>query len=45
VRSDDISFLRDAFLRKFPGIKTIPTTQTEVKSMLHFLKAKKLFRL
>jgi hypothetical protein len=36
-----ISFLKDAFPVKFPGIKIIPTTETEVKSIIHFLKLKK----
>jgi hypothetical protein len=40
VRGDTISFLEDAFPRKFPGIKTIPTTETEIKSIIHSLKAK-----
>jgi hypothetical protein len=30
---DAISFLKDAFPRKFPGIKPIPTTETEIKSI------------
>jgi hypothetical protein len=29
----DISFLKNAFPRKFPGIKTIPTTETEIKTV------------
>jgi hypothetical protein len=33
-------FLKKAFPRKFPGIKTIPTTKTEIKSIIHSLKAK-----
>jgi hypothetical protein len=40
VRGDAISFLEDAFPRKFPGIKTIPTTETEIKSIIHSFKAK-----
>jgi hypothetical protein len=40
VRSDAISFIEDAFPRKFPSIKTVPTTQTEIKSIIHSLKAK-----
>jgi hypothetical protein len=40
VRGDAISFLRQAFPRKFPGIKTIPTTETEIRSIIHCLKAK-----
>jgi hypothetical protein len=31
VRGDAISFLKEAFPRKFPGINTIPTTETEQK--------------
>jgi hypothetical protein len=32
VRNEDpISFLKDAFTVKFPAIKIIPTTETEVK--------------
>jgi hypothetical protein len=31
---------REAYPRKFPGIKTIPTTATEIKSTIHVLKAK-----
>jgi hypothetical protein len=42
---DVISFLKKAFPRKFPGIKTIPTNETEIKSIIHSLKAKKLLRL
>jgi hypothetical protein len=45
VGSDVISFLKEAFPRKFPGIKTIPTTETEIKSIIHSLKARKLIRL
>jgi hypothetical protein len=33
--SDVISFLKKAFPRKFPGIKTIPTTETEIKSIIY----------
>jgi hypothetical protein len=40
VRSDAISFLREAIPRKFPGITTIPTTETEMKSIIHSLRAK-----
>jgi hypothetical protein len=40
VRSDAISFLKQKFPRKFPGIKTIPTTETVIKSTIHSLKAK-----
>jgi hypothetical protein len=31
VRGDAISVLKEAFSRNFPGIKTIPTTETEEK--------------
>jgi hypothetical protein len=31
VRGDAISFLRGGIPRKFPGIKTIPTAETEIK--------------
>jgi hypothetical protein len=40
ARGDAISFLEDAFPGKFPGIKTIPTTETGIKSKIHSLKAK-----
>jgi hypothetical protein len=33
-RGDVISFAKNAFPRKFPGIKTIPTTETEIKSII-----------
>jgi hypothetical protein len=39
-REDAISFLKDAFPVKFPGIKIIPTTETEIKSIIHSLKSK-----
>jgi hypothetical protein len=35
ARGDAISFLKDAFPRTFPGIKTISTTETEIKSIIH----------
>jgi hypothetical protein len=38
--SNVISFLIKAFPRKFPGVKTIATTKTEIKSIIHSLKAK-----
>jgi hypothetical protein len=41
---DVISFLKTAFPRKFPGIKTIPTTKTD-KKYNTFSQSKKLFRL
>jgi hypothetical protein len=37
VRGDVISFLKEAFPRKLPGVKTIPTNETEIKSIIHFL--------
>jgi hypothetical protein len=40
VSVDAISFLREVFPIKFPGIKTIPTTDTEIKNIIHSLKAK-----
>jgi hypothetical protein len=39
-REDAISFLKDAFPVKFLGIKIIPTTETEIKSIIHSLKSK-----
>jgi hypothetical protein len=38
--SDAISFLKRAFPRKFPRIRTIPTTETEIKCITHSIKAK-----
>jgi hypothetical protein len=35
-REDAVSFLKAAF----PGIKIIPTTETEMKSIIHSLKSK-----
>jgi hypothetical protein len=40
VRGDAISFIKEAYPRKFPGIRTIPTTQTEIKRIIHSLRAK-----
>jgi hypothetical protein len=40
VRGDAISFLKEAFPRKFHGVKTIPATETEIKSIIHSLTAK-----
>jgi hypothetical protein len=40
VRGDPISFLKEAFPGTFLGIKTIPITETEIKSIIHSLKAK-----
>jgi hypothetical protein len=46
VRSNAISFSKDTFPRKFPGLQTILITETEIKSIIHSLKPKKkLFRL
>jgi hypothetical protein len=39
-KEDFISFLKDVFHVKFPGIKIIPTTKTEIKSIIHSLKSK-----
>jgi hypothetical protein len=33
----EVTFLKEVFPRKFPGIKTIPTTETEMKSLIHYL--------
>jgi hypothetical protein len=41
VRNENpISFLKDAFPIKFPAMKIIPTTETEIKSIIHSLKSK-----
>jgi hypothetical protein len=40
VGGDVTSFLKEAFPKKFPGIKTIPTTETGIKSIIHSFKAK-----
>jgi hypothetical protein len=41
MRNDDaISFLKHAFPVKFPDIKIIPTTETEIKSIIHSFKSK-----
>jgi hypothetical protein len=37
---DVISFIKKGFLTKFPDIKTIPTTENEIESIIHFLKRK-----
>jgi hypothetical protein len=34
---DAISFLKEAFLRKFLGIQTIPTTENWIKHIIHSL--------
>jgi hypothetical protein len=45
VRGDAILFLKEAYPRKVPGIMIIPTTETEIKSIMHSFKARKLIRL
>jgi hypothetical protein len=40
TRGDAISFLKNAFPRKFSDFKIIPTAETEIKSVIHSLKAK-----
>jgi hypothetical protein len=40
VSGDATSFLKEAFPRKFPGINTILTTETEIKSIIHSLRTK-----
>jgi hypothetical protein len=40
VKGNAILFLKKAFPREFPGIKIIPTTETEIKSIMHSFKAK-----
>jgi hypothetical protein len=45
VRGDTISILKEAFPRKFPGIKTIPTTEIEIKSIIRTLPQSKKLRL
>jgi hypothetical protein len=42
--SDVISFLKEAFPRKFPSINIIPTNETEIKSNT-FPQSKKFFML
>jgi hypothetical protein len=37
---DVTSFIKNALPRKLPGIKIIPTNKTEIKSIIHSLKAK-----
>jgi Notch-like protein len=39
-REAAISFLKNAFPVKFPGIKIIPTTKTEIKSIIQSPKSK-----
>jgi hypothetical protein len=40
VRGDAISSLKEAFPRNFSGVNIISTTETEIKSIIHSLKAK-----
>jgi hypothetical protein len=41
VRNEDaISFLKDEFPVKFPDIKFIPTTENEIKIIIHSPKSK-----
>jgi hypothetical protein len=40
ARGDAILFLKNAFPRKLPDFKIIPTTETEIKSIIQSLKAK-----
>jgi hypothetical protein len=42
---DATSFIKEAFPRIFPSIKTIPTTETEIKKYNTFPQIKKLVRL
>jgi hypothetical protein len=37
-KEDAISFLKDVFPVKFPDIKIIPTTEIEIKNIIHSLK-------
>jgi hypothetical protein len=41
VGDNVISFLREAFPRKFSGIKTIPTTETEIKITVTCLESRR----
>jgi hypothetical protein len=36
-----LPLLKDAFMERFPGTKIIPAIETEIKSIIHFLKQKK----
>ena len=40
-QGDAISILKDSFPRNIPSIKIIPITETEMKSVIHFLTPKK----
>jgi hypothetical protein len=39
-KEDAISLLKDSFPRKFPALKLIATTETEIKSIIQSLKSK-----
>jgi hypothetical protein len=39
-KEDSISFLKDVFPCKFHGIKIVPTSEAEVKSIILSLKSK-----
>jgi hypothetical protein len=39
-RGEAISFLKNAFPREFPDFKSIPTTKTEIKNIIHSLEAR-----
>jgi hypothetical protein len=41
-KEDAISFLKDAFPVTFHNIKSIPTTETEIKSIIHALESESL---
>jgi hypothetical protein len=45
ARDNAISFLTNAIPRKFPDLKTIPTTKPEIKSTVNSLRAEKLYKL
>jgi hypothetical protein len=40
MRGDAISFLKEAFTRKFPGVKNIRSIETEIINIIHSFKAK-----
>jgi hypothetical protein len=40
ARGNDVSFSKNAFSRKFPDFKIIPTTETDINRIVHSLKAK-----
>jgi hypothetical protein len=40
-QGDAISILKDSFPRNIPSIKIIPTTDAEIKSIIHSSKPKK----